>query len=288
MNNTILHINSVSKSFSHSIKKLNGDVSKEEYCVLDKIDLQVQKGKITAIIGSNGAGKTTLFNIVSGLLNTDKGELFYTPNGKKYNLRKISPYKLARIGIGRMFQDNHIFPKLTVMENMLIADTDPYGENAFTSFFYHRKKRKIEKERKLRAEQIFEMLFGKANPFCEKQEDYAETLSYGQQRLLGLARLFMGNYKLVLLDEPTAGVNPVLVKKIAEIIRKMVDKRQMTILLIEHNMPFVESLADLCVFINTGKIETAGSVVEVLDNPHVRENYLGKRTTKRNSTDAQA
>jgi len=288
MNKTILHINSVSKSFSHSIKKLNGDVSKEEYCVLDQIDLQVQRGKITAIIGSNGAGKTTLFNIVSGLLNTDTGELFYTPNGKKYNLRKISPHTLARIGIGRMFQDNHIFPKLTVLENMLIADTDPYGENALSSFFYPRKKHKIENDRKQRAEQIFEMLFGKINPFWEKQDDHAETLSYGQQRLLGLARLFMGNYELVLLDEPTAGVNPILVKEIAAIIRKMVDERQMSVLLIEHNMPFVESLADLCVFINNGKIETAGAVVEVLDNPHVRENYLGKRTTKINSNDAQA
>lgn len=288
MNNTILHINSVSKSFSHNIKKLNGDVSKEEYCVLDQIDLQVQRGKITAIIGSNGAGKTTLFNIISGLLNNDKGELFYTPNSKKYNLCKMSPYKLAGIGIGRMFQDNHIFPKLTVLENMLIADTNPYGENAITTFFNPRKKRKIESERKHRAEQVFEMLFGKTNPFWEKKDDDAETLSYGQQRLLGLARLFMGNYELVLLDEPTAGVNPILVKEIAAIIRKMVNERQMSVLLIEHNMPFVESLADFCVFLNNGKIETIGSVIEVLDNPLVRENYLGKLTTKSNTNDAQA
>lgn len=287
MNNTILHIHSVSKSFSHNIKKLNGDVSKEEYCVLDHIDLQVQRGKITAIIGSNGAGKTTLFNIVSGLLNTDGGELFYTPNGREYNLRKTSPYKLARIGIGRMFQDNHIFPKLTVLENMLIADTDPYGENAIATFFYPRKKRRIESERKQKAEQIFELLFGKANAFWEKKDEDAETLSYGQQRLLGLARLFMGNYELVILDEPTAGVNPILVKEIAEIIRKMVNEKQMSVLLIEHNMPFVESVADFCVFLNNGKIETVGTVVEVLDNPHVRENYLGKRTIKSDANDAQ-
>lgn len=272
---TILNIDSIRKSFVRNIINLRGKDDNEKFYVLEDIDLILPKGKITALIGGNGTGKTTLFNIISGFFSADDGKIEFKPNGRVVQLTELSAYQRAQLGIGRMFQDNHIFQNMTVMENMLVADENFFGEVPFQSIIYYKKDKSIEKERREKAEQIFIKLFGEDNPFLKMKNDKAKNLSYGQQRLLGLARLLMGNYKLLLLDEPTSGVNPVVIEKIKEIINYFVANKDMTVFLIEHNMKFVLDVADFCHFMSKGIIAVSGTPEDIIGNPDVRKTYLG-------------
>jgi len=272
---TILNIESIRKSFVRNIKNIRGKNEDERFYILEDIDLLVPKGKVTALIGGNGAGKTTLFNIISGFFKADDGKIDFQPNGSLIGITGLNAYKIARLGIGRMFQDNHIFQYMTVMENMLIADDNFSGEKPYDSIIYFKKTNVIEKQRIEKAEQIFAELFGADNPFLKLKNVTAKNLSYGQQRLLGLARLLMGSYKLLLLDEPTSGVNPVVLDKIKEIINVFVENKNMTVFLIEHNMSFVLDVADFCHFMSKGIIATGGTPEDIIGNPEVRKTYLG-------------
>ena len=271
--NTILQIESLSKSFSIKKRIKEGTVSEHRF-LLNDFSLAIEAGKITALIGGNGTGKTSLFNIISGLLGADKGKILFT-NGSTTNISGLPPYKISRLGIGRMFQDNHIFPEMTVIENMLIADDSLFGENIWAPIFQYKKNKQTEKDRKEEALMVFEKLFGSSHFFKEKINHKAKSLSYGQQRLLGLARLMMAGNKLLLLDEPTSGVNPQHIASVADAIRKMVADNNLTVFLIEHNMKFVADLADTCAFINNGRIEMHDTPVKVLGNDNVRKSYLG-------------
>jgi len=274
-NDTILYIDSIRKSFVRNIINVRGKDEDERFYILEDIDLEIPKGKVTALIGGNGAGKTTLFNIISGFFRADDGKIDYKPNGELKGITGLKPYKIARLGIGRMFQDNHIFQNMTVLENMLIADDNFSGEKPYDSMIYIKKTNVIEKQRIEKAEKIFTDLFGADNPFLKMKNDKAKNLSYGQQRLLGLARLLMGDYKLLLLDEPTSGVNPAIVEKIKEIIKYFVDEKGLTVFLIEHNMKFVLDIADFCHFMSRGIIAVSGTPEDIIGNPDVRKTYLG-------------
>ena len=275
MNEDILQINSIKKSFVRNIIDIRGKEEDERFFIIDDLDLQVPQGKITALIGGNGAGKTTLFNIISGFMSPDSGDIMYQADNKQMSIIGLLPYKITRLGIGRMFQDDHIFHDMSVLDNMLLADADDFGEFPFISIIYNRKNKIIEQERVEKANSIFRELFGEDNPFWEKKDDPAKSLSYGQQRLLGLARLFMGNYDLVLLDEPTAGVNPQIINQILIIIRSMVEEKDVTVFLIEHNMKVVLDLANFCSFMSHGKITAFGTPEDVIGNDEVRRTYLG-------------
>ncbi len=272
---TILIIDSIRKSFVRNIVNIRGKDEDEKFYVLEDIDLILPAGKITALIGGNGTGKTTLFNIISGFFKADEGKIEFKPNGSLIELTNLSAYKRAQLGIGRMFQDNHIFQNMTVLENMLVADENFFGERPFQSIIYYRKNNNVEKERIEKAEKIFIDLFGEDNPFLNMKNEKAKNLSYGQQRLLGLARLLMGNYKLLLLDEPTSGVNPVIIEKIKAIINYFVENKNMTVFLIEHNMKFVLDVADFCHFMSKGIIAVSGTPEDIIGNPDVRKTYLG-------------
>lgn len=271
----ILNIDSIRKSFVRNFVNIRGKGEDEKFYVLEDIDLILPKGKITALIGGNGTGKTTLFNIISGFFKADEGKISFQPNGTLIDITNINAYKIARLGIGRMFQDNHIFQNMTVLENMLVADENFSGEKPFESIIFYRKNNNVEKDRIEKAEQIFINLFGEDNPFLKMKNDKAKNLSYGQQRLLGLARLLMGDYKLLLLDEPTSGVNPIVVEKIKEIIKYFVEQKGLTVFLIEHNMKFVLDVADFCHFMSKGIIATGGTPEDIIGNPEVRKTYLG-------------
>ena len=275
MEEIILQVDSLKKSFVRNIINKRGEEADERFFIIDDLNLFIPKGKITALIGGNGAGKTTLFNIISGFIEADSGDVVFQGNPKEISLLKLPPHKITRLGIGRMFQDSHIFQGMTVLENMLIADHNNFGEMPFVSLFKNKKDYEIEKQRMAKAREIFNELFGENNPFWQKRNDLAGTLSFGQQRLLGLARLFMGNYKLVLLDEPTAGVNPKIIKQILNIIRKLVNEKGITVFLIEHNMKVVLELADFCSFMSHGKITAFGTPSDVIGNDEVRKTYLG-------------
>ncbi len=271
----ILEIESLKRSFVRNIINIRGESDDERFYIIDDLNLRIPKGTVTALIGGNGAGKTTLFNIISGFMDVSEGEILFRTNGSTENITKMKPDKIAKAGIGRMFQDNHIFHGMTVLENMLVADENNFGEIPFLSFFNFKKDKKIEKDKIDKVEEIFNNLFGNNNQFWVKRFDKAGSLSYGQQRLLGLARLLMGNYKLLLLDEPTSGVNPGIIGQIKSIIRLFVTEKDMTVFLIEHNMKFVLDIADFCLFMSQGKITAFGTPEEIIGNDEVRRIYMG-------------
>lgn len=243
----------------------------EVFNLLNGVNLEVPEGKITALVGGNGTGKSTLFNIISGFQTEFEGEVLM--EGKRLN--RIPAHVISLMGIGRLFQGRQLMGDLTLMENMKIASDDKTGEFPFDALLCSKKIAMSENAKEEKAISILKRLFGEDNKYLSMLNHKASGLSYGEQRLIALACLLMGNDRLLLLDEPTAGVNPVHIDTIGEIIRKMVAEDGLTVLLIEHNMHFVRKIADYCAYLDDGIIAKTGLVNEVLDDKEVRNSYLG-------------
>ena len=252
------------------IRMSYANARKEVFNLLDGVNMSVEKGKVTALIGGNGAGKTTLFNIISGFEKGFKGQVILEGN----DITKLPAHKISLMG-GRLFQGRQLMDDLTLMENMKIASNDMTGENPLEGLFCRKKVAKSEAAKEQQAIDILKKVFGEDNKYLGMLDHKASELSYGVQRLFAMARLLMGNDRLLLLDEPTSGVNPRYIDTIRGIVRDMVEKEGQTILLIEHNMPFVRSVADYCHYLADGKIKKSGPTSEVLDDPDIRKNYLG-------------
>ena len=244
---------------------------KDTFRILNELNLCVEEGKITALVGGNGSGKTTLFNIISGFQQGYGGEIIF----RGENINKHSPDSIARRGIGRLFQGKLLLPDLTLLENMKLASGDCAGEFPFSGLLNRKKIDRKEKEKEQQVIEILIRLFGENNKYLEMLHYNGSDFSYGEQRLLSLARLFMGNYTLLLLDEPTASVNPIFFEAIQNIIYQMVADGKTTILLIEHNMPFVGEMADSCAYLFNGVIRHSGITADVLNNNEVINSYLG-------------
>lgn len=263
----ILRIDSVSKSFAR-----RGDSSLR---VLDNFDILIPKAKITAMIGGNGTGKTTLFNIISGLCRTDCGEITYSLGNREIPLLKQKAYRIPRLGIGRLFQTSRVFENLTILDNLLLGHYYGASELPFYNLFRPVKLKKMENEISKRAEQLIASLFDSDSYLWDHRYEPARNLSYGQKRLLEILRLFMGGYQLLLLDEPTAGVSPALCESITQMLKTVTERENISIFLIEHNMTFVSRTADLCQFINKGRIQNFGTPQDVLSDPEVKISYAG-------------
>lgn len=260
----ILELRNIELSFT--------DSRSEVLNLLKGIDLQVSGHKVMALVGGNGSGKTTLFNIISGFQREYKGEVMF--DGRRID--RMPAHKRARLGIGRMFQGRQLIGDLTLLENMKLADENPLGENPLSAIFLPHKIAQEERAREQEAVGILQKLFGKENKYLAMLDHKAANFSYGEQRLLALACLLMNdNHRLLLLDEPTAGVNPTYTETISRIIRRMVESEGMTVLMIEHNMHFVRNVADECAYLDDGVIRKVGTVTEVLDDAEVRNSYLG-------------
>jgi ABC-type branched-subunit amino acid transport system ATPase component len=258
----ILELKNISLSFTGG---------KDSFKILNGLNLDVPKGKITALVGGNGSGKTTLFNVICGFQKGFQGDIIFN----KEKINRLSSDQIARKGIGRLFQGKLLVQDLTLLENMLLASNDNSGEMPFTYLFRKKKINKKEKEKEQKAIDILNRLFGERNKYIEMLHHKGSAFSYGEQRLISLARLFMGNYSLLLLDEPTAGVNPVYIDTIKNIISQMIADGNTTVLLIEHNMPFIDGTAHHCAFIDDGIIRFRGTAEEVLGNQEVKNSYLG-------------
>lgn len=259
----ILELKDIKLSFTNS--------RNETLNILKGVNLGVEQGKITALVGGNGTGKTTLFNIISGFQSGYQGKVGF--EGRK--ISGLPAHAIASQGIGRMFQGRQLMNDLTLMENMKIASADSSGELPFSVFFRRKAIRKAEKEKEEKAVRILKDLFGEDNKYLDMLEHKAGAFSYGEQRLIGLVRLLMRDNKLLLLDEPTSGVNPVYIETIRDIIRKMTSEKGLTVLLIEHNMHFVRDLAHTCAYLDEGVIAKQGTTEEVLNDEEVRNSYLG-------------
>lgn len=253
------------------IRMSYANAHKEVFNLLDGLSMSVEEGKVTALIGGNGAGKTTLFNIISGFEKGFKGQVILEGN----DITRLPAHKISLMGLGRLFQGRQLMDDLTLMENMKIASDNTMGENPFDGFFRAKKVRASEASKEQQAIGILKKVFGDDNKYLGMLDHKASELSYGEQRLIAMSRLLMGNDRLLLLDEPTSGVNPRYIDTFRSIIRDMVEKGGQTVLLIEHNMSFVRSVADYCQYLADGKIIKGGSTGEVLDDPIIRKDYLG-------------
>jgi branched-chain amino acid transport system ATP-binding protein len=271
-----LEINNLHKSFASTFTGASGKAEIETSEVLRGVNIFLKPATVTALIGSNGSGKSTLFNLISGLTKPDKGEIHYQYDGNQYNLLKIPSHRLASIGIARLFQGNNIFPGLSVIENMMVADNVLLGEQPWHIIFKYKKTKRAEKYRVEEAENILANLLGFNNPLWQNKNIPAGTLSLGQQRLLAFARLLMNERaELFLLDEPCAGVNSLIREKIAEIIC-LLQSQNKSILIIEHNLDFAQLTATEALFLENGKIALNCNVNEMLENNYFRKSYFGE------------
>lgn len=249
----------------------HANTHKKAFNLLSGVSMAVEEGRVTALIGGNGAGKTTLFNIISGFEKGFKGQVVLDG----HDITKLPAHKISLMGLGRLFQGRQLMDDLTLMENMKIASDDTTGENPFNCFFQHRKMVANEIAKEQQAIEILERVFGENNKYLRMLDHKASELSYGEQRLIAMARLLMGNDRLLLLDEPTSGVNPKYLDIFRKIIRNMVEKEGQSVLLIEHNMSFVRNVADYCHYLADGKIIKSGPTSKLLDDPIIRKDYLG-------------
>ncbi len=232
---------------------------------VDSFSAGFEEGQITALVGPNGAGKTTLFNLINGFIKPDSGEILF----KGKNIVGLSPYRIARLGIGRIFQDVRIFNRLSALDNVLCAFNDLKGEGVFYSVFL---RWKMEAEERYYIQKALELL--KFVGLEDKAGELAENLSYGQQKLLSIARLLACGADVLLLDEPTAGVNPQMVGKLLELIKDLA-KSGKTLIIIEHNMNVVVEVANWVYFMDEGQVTSFGLPADVLGDPEVRKAYIG-------------
>ena len=236
---------------------------------VDVKHLEVQRGSITALIGPNGAGKTTLFNLLSGFDTPDVGEWRFDG----HNMSRVVAHKTASMGMVRTFQLTKSLTKMTVIENMKLGAIHQVGEKwwkGLLPFLWKSQEEKIEE----RADALL-----KRFKMDHMRNEYAGTLSGGQRKLLEMARALMTEPKLVMLDEPMAGVNPALKQSLNEHIRGLRDDG-MTVLFVEHDMDMVNDVADWVVVMAEGILIAEGTPEQIGSNPQVIEAYLGSNQGK--------
>jgi branched-chain amino acid transport system ATP-binding protein len=248
-----------------NLHKVFGGVS-----AVNGANFKVENG-INAIIGPNGAGKTTLFNLITGYQMPDSGCIRFHDS----DISRLEPDAIARLGISRTFQLIRLFPKMTVMENMLLAMPD-HPESLIQSLIMPPSLKKKEKELQVRAHEMLSFV-----GLDIKVNQLAENLSYGQQKLLEIAKALASKPKILMLDEPAAGVNPTMLNKIRDLLIELKNEGK-TILFIEHNMEFVMNLADQIIVLDYGKEIACGSPKIIKNNKQVINAYLGSQDHSEN------
>ncbi len=233
---------------------------------VNNLSMEIVRGTITCLIGPNGAGKTTVFNIISGLIKSNEGNIKY--NGK--DISRWDPHRIAELGITRTFQNMRLFPQMSVSDNMMITMNSKKHESLLAALLHPNKINEIEKSNKTRLVALFlnTPLEGKGNAL-------AEELSHGQRKLLELHRAIATNADLLLLDEPTAGVFPETKKEILSIIKNLKQSGK-TILFIEHDMSVVNEISDKIIVMNYGEKIAEGKPEEIMKNKEVIKAYLGE------------
>jgi ABC-type branched-subunit amino acid transport system ATPase component len=243
----------------HVVKAFGGNKA------LDGCTLTVRRGSITGVIGPNGAGKSTLFNIISGLLRPDRGEIVF----EDHRIDHLAPYRISRLGIGRTFQTPREIGDMTTLENLMLVPQDQTGERLRSLISGWRRVWSEEREHQADAISVLDRV-----EMRHQQDVPAAVLSIGQKKLLELARCLLAKPKLVLLDEPTAGVNPRLIGDLVSVMEQM-SQDGVTILIIEHNMNVVMNLCEHVIVLNRGRVLREGTPSEIQNDEMVQDAYLG-------------
>lgn len=228
--------------------------------------LEVREGSITGLIGPNGAGKTTLFNIITGHYKPDRGKIHFQGDA----IQGLEPHQIFNKKIYRTFQITREFAQMTVLENLMIMPEQQIGERIWNTWFRPSLVRSQEKAIREKAFEVLEFV-----ELIDLKDEYAGSLSGGQKKLLEIARSMMANPKIVLLDEPGAGVNPTLMRKLIANIETLCAQKGITFFLIEHDMDLVMNLCNPVIVMSEGKKLAEGTAEEIKKDERVLEAYLG-------------
>jgi branched-chain amino acid transport system ATP-binding protein len=242
---------------------------------IDRLDLDVKEGEIVSVIGPNGAGKTTLFNLITGMYRPDKGDIRL--DGE--SIVGVAPHKITNRGVARTFQTLRLFLNMSVKDNVMAATYGRTHASLFESILRLPRARREQRESNVLAEEKLAFFGQRLMGYRWNQPAY--SLSYANRRRLEIARATATNPRILLLDEPAAGMNPVETHEITELIAQLRREGGYTILVIEHDMHVVEGISDRVVALDHGEKIAEGTFEQVATDPRVVEAYLGTSATER-------
>jgi ABC-type branched-subunit amino acid transport system ATPase component len=234
---------------------------------VDGVSLRAERGLVTALVGPNGAGKTTVFNLISGLLEPDSGAILL----EGIDIAGLAPHRIARRGVGRTFQDPRIFYEMSVLDHV-IAGLSLKGENPVRAALRDPGMRRETKDARAKAL----ALLGEIG-LAARANDKAQDLSFGEQRFLSIARSLAADPQLLLLDEPTVGLDRGAIGELTTMVLRLVRERGKSVVIIEHNLDVIFELSDRIHLLVNGKVALSGEPAEIKRHPRMIEAYLGAK-----------
>ncbi len=240
-------------------------------CAVSGFSCELKHGELVGLIGPNGAGKTTIFNMLSGIYTPTSGQITFTDRKDRIHItNKMRPAQLNKLGIARTFQNIRLFGNLTVADNVRIALHNQRICNPLDVLFRTPRFRRNEKIMDKKVDELLSVL-----NIQNKKEELAKNLPYGEQRKLEIARALASNPRILLLDEPAAGMNPQETEELRQMIERIRKEFNLTVLLIEHDMKFVMGICERIMVLDYGHIIAEGGPEEIKNNPQVIKAYLG-------------